>query len=238
MRKVIIAIALCIGPLASAQNKGGDKDTADPKLALYYEANRLYNIKVYTLAAEKFRAFLAANPTHPKAPEARYGLGLSLYEKKEFAEAEKIFADLAKVASNPNLVQILLLRGQCLLALNKPAEASAVFATGSKRAGVPNPVKAQFLAGLVESQTREKKWEDVVSAADLFLKFQNNNADPLVGRIRFHLASAQHRSAESLQATPNQWPPPVRRSPATDKAFCHRLTASLPAVRRRENRNA
>jgi TolA-binding protein len=174
------------------------QDKPDPELALYFEGNRLYNIKTYPLAAEKFKEFIRTKSNHAKAPNAKYGLGLSLYADEKFAEAEKVFAELAKNSKSPEPEQVILLQGQCLLTLDRQAEAIVVFTAGSKRGGGSNPFKAQCFAGLAEAQAREKKWEEVVKAGDQFLKLLSDAANPLVGRTRFHLGTA-HRELKQFE---------------------------------------
>lgn len=170
----------------------------DPELTVYFEANRLYNIKVYSLAVEKFQEFIRTHPNHAKTPNAHYGLGLSFYADQKFAEAEKTFAALSKNPKNPDPEQVILLHGQCLLTLDRPAEAVVVFTAGSTRPGGKNPFNAQCLAGLAEAQAREKKWAEVVTAGTQFLKLLSDPANPLVGRVRFHLGTA-HRELEQFE---------------------------------------
>jgi TolA-binding protein len=67
-------------------------DTPDEQLAF---ASGLYQQKLYSLAADKLREFLKANPQHPKAALASYQLGAALYR----ATGDKGEPDYAAVAA-------------------------------------------------------------------------------------------------------------------------------------------
>ncbi|MBL8330192.1 MAG: tol-pal system protein YbgF [Rubrivivax sp.] len=62
----------------------------------FWAANAHYGRKEYKEAVATFRAFLAASPSHPRAPEAMLGLANSLAEMKDVRTARKTLEDLQK----------------------------------------------------------------------------------------------------------------------------------------------
>jgi tol-pal system protein YbgF len=64
--------------------------------AQFWAANAQYGRKDYKEAVATFRAFLAASPAHPRAPEAMLGLANSLAEMKDVRGARKTLEDLQK----------------------------------------------------------------------------------------------------------------------------------------------
>jgi len=57
-------------------------------------AKKLYEDKMYDLAAEQFHQFAEQNPDNPKAAEALYFAGLSYFNIKEYQKAKKEFCTL------------------------------------------------------------------------------------------------------------------------------------------------
>ena len=72
---------LMITPLATTPAWGDPGDDA------YKFAAGLYQNSRWDLAADKFRAFIQTHPKHPKLPQARLYLGLSLVNLEKFADA-------------------------------------------------------------------------------------------------------------------------------------------------------
>jgi hypothetical protein len=68
---VLFAVSLGCGSLQHAR-----ADTPDEQ---YQFANGLYSQKLWSLAAEKLRAFVTEFPNHPRARNAAYQLGGALY---------------------------------------------------------------------------------------------------------------------------------------------------------------
>ncbi len=135
---VFAAAAMVASPIF-AQN-------ADPALERYFQANALYNKRLYPLAADEFRAFLVKNGNHPKADAARFGLALCEFAQQKYAEAEPLLKALA--AKNlPETERILLMHGQCLLETGKAAEAEQRFAGALKRRQRDRRIQAQLPGG-------------------------------------------------------------------------------------------
>jgi len=181
-RFAVLAVAgiLAIAPASSALSR----DTTDK----YFAANALYNKKLYKLAAEEYRKFLALHPDHPKALHAKLGLALCEYDMKRFREAEALFRELANSKDAPNQDQVHNLLGQCLLIAGKPAEAELAFRwcvdrgkdkyfmelpglgeNTSESPGISVPTDLEPLersyAGLVEALYQQRKWKETVKTA-------------------------------------------------------------------------
>ena len=149
-------------PLVSVDAQEKKKDSA---LDLYFSANALYNLGLYELAVDDFRAFLKDNPSHLKAPAAHLGLGLSLFQSKKLAEAEETFSKIANNRTMLAKAAINNLRGHCFLGLGIFLEAEKAFA--ATIAVDKNPAHiAEAYVGYSEALYNQGKWEKVVTAAD------------------------------------------------------------------------
>lgn len=188
---------------------GQDKEASDK----YYAANALYNKKLFKLAAEEYKIFIAKYPTHPKILNAKLGLALCYYELRNFREAEAIFTDLASERGCPHKEQVHNLLGQCLLIAGKPEKAEYAFRWSVKRGkdkffielpgvgqgtdespriSVPTDLEPleRSLAGLIEALYQQRKWSDVVkTTADLVKIVPKGKFTP---RARFLSALANY----------------------------------------------
>lgn len=187
MRSVnIVSAALALAcVVAVAPYSGKAADFATEK---YYSANALYNKKLFDLAAEEYKSFIARYPEHPKYLNAKLGLALSLYELGRYSEAAELFGELAGNKNAPHQEQVHNLLGQCLLIANRPTEAETAFLwsvnRGKERFFMDLPgVSEKFqespkinvatvqdleplersLAGLIEALYQQGKWKQVVS---------------------------------------------------------------------------
>ncbi|MEP0847580.1 MAG: tetratricopeptide repeat protein, partial [Phycisphaerae bacterium] len=110
-----------------APGGAGDASAADASATRQLNAaNGLLNRGLHELAAREYRAFLDANPTHARAPVARYGLAVCLYRAGDFAAAT---AELAQIPSRRDFefaAEAIVMRGQCLVQLGRPGEAADV----------------------------------------------------------------------------------------------------------------
>ncbi len=93
-------------------------------LRAYHTANGLMARGLHPLAEQEYRNFLSANPTHSKAPAARYGLALSLFKQGKANEAEREIRQVLDVRGFEFAAESRALLGQCLLALKRDAEAA------------------------------------------------------------------------------------------------------------------
>ena len=186
-----------------------DKESTDQ----YYAANALYNKKLFKLAADEYKSFIAKYPDHTKILNAKLGLALCYYELRNFREAEAIFSELAKERSCPHKEQVHNLLGQCLLIANKPEKAEHAFRWSvnrgkekfylelpgvgqgtdeSPRIAVPTDLEPleRSLAGLIEALYQQGKWEEVVkTTADLVKIVPKGKFTP---RARFLAALANY----------------------------------------------
>jgi len=157
----------------------------------YFAANALYNKKLFKLAAEEYKSFIAKYPAHKKNLNGKLGLALCYYELRNYREAEAIFSELAMERQCPHKEQVHNLLGQCLLVAGKPEKAEHAFrwsvnrgkekfflelpgvaktTAESPRISVPTDLEPleRSLAGLIEALYQQGKWREVVkTTADL-----------------------------------------------------------------------
>ncbi|MCP3903016.1 MAG: tetratricopeptide repeat protein [Planctomycetes bacterium] len=89
-------------------------------------ANGLLNRGLYDLAAVEYEKFLAGNPDHEKAAEARYALGVSLYHLGRYADAAQQLAQLQDVPDHLYVAETATVLGQCYLRLGNHEQAAQV----------------------------------------------------------------------------------------------------------------
>lgn len=190
-----LQLGVCLGLAATVW--AAEDVPADPALELYYSANGLYNRKLYPLAMDQYREFLAKHSGHPKAAMAELGLGLSLFMAGEMDEAEPLLAQLSTRKDLPDLDQVRLLHGQALLKLNRPEQAEKVFDAAMASAG--NAAHRQnALAGLVEALYQAKGWEALVPRAAELL--QAVPTGTLAERARYQLGLASFHVGDFAEA--------------------------------------
>ena len=158
---LFLLVSLASFQLGTAQN---DKKKKDPALDLYFSANGLYNRRLYELAVDEYRKFLSKYSTHGKANDARLGLALSLFSSNRRLEAEPEFRKLSTNSQLAKLAPVHNYWGHCLLEQKKYAEAEKAFVWSVKNRPELS-VKADALAGLSESQYRQKKWAELGKTA-------------------------------------------------------------------------
>ncbi|MBI5865770.1 MAG: tetratricopeptide repeat protein, partial [Planctomycetes bacterium] len=110
-------------PIARAQSPTTDDDD----LRGYHTANGLLSRGLNDLAADEYRRFLDAHPTHEKAPTARYGLAVSLFRSQKYAPALEEIGRIDAAAAFPFATESLALAGQCQLALQQWEQAAKRF---------------------------------------------------------------------------------------------------------------
>ena len=189
---MIVVVALGLGAVG-AFAQAPPPAAGDGVAGSYYDANALFNRKLYALAIKKYEAFLAANPQHPKASLARYGLALSHYELGNLKAAAPLLGQLSKDPRIPDKGRVYNKWGSCLLALGKNAEAESAFTWSSTNAREAAR-KHEGLVGLAEAQFRQGKWASAVQSSDSLLKAAPQS--PHVGRIRFLGAVARFELKE------------------------------------------
>jgi tol-pal system protein YbgF len=77
---------------------------------IYGEGMRLYQVKKYPAAREKFTQYLKSHPQGSKSAEARYYLGESFYQEKRYTEAKEEFHKVALQHPGSILAPTALLR--------------------------------------------------------------------------------------------------------------------------------
>ncbi|MEI7899885.1 MAG: tetratricopeptide repeat protein [bacterium] len=163
-------------------------DTAAGKL---YNGNALYNMKLYSAATAEYQNFLAANPQHAKADEARFGLALSLYGLGKFAEAEPLLKQLLASGKVGDPQQLLVLLGDSVNRLRGPTESEKIFSDPAALQGTNTCYRNLALAYLTESLFRQQKWEATAAAADRALTLLSK--DDLAARVGYQGAYARYQ---------------------------------------------
>ena len=102
---------------------GQEKKKKDPALELYFNANGLFNRKLYNLAAEEYEKFLDKYKEHPKKVDVEFGLSLAYYGDKRFKAAEPLLKKLATVKDSPRALTVHLYLGNTLRQLERAADA-------------------------------------------------------------------------------------------------------------------
>lgn len=105
----------------------GPSPSATPQQQYAY-AFDLLRSSDYQRAEEALKSFLARNPSHPLADNARYWLGETYYVRGQYPEAAQAFADAyQKNEQGPKSADALLKLGMSLARLDKKDEACATF---------------------------------------------------------------------------------------------------------------
>ena len=173
---------------------------ADPTLDKYYNANALCRRGLFPLAIKDYKSFLAKNPTHPKAPKARWGLAICYYGTGRMDKAAELFAKLAGSGHVADQEQLHNLWGSALLELGKNAESAKAFAWTVKNGKKPAR-KADALTGLTQAQFLLEKWKECVQASDQLIRLAP--ASTHIDMVRHQGAVARLRlgqHAEAVQA--------------------------------------
>lgn len=176
--------------LAALQLRAADPP-ADPALDKLYSGNALYNMKLYAAASAEYRNFLAANPQHARADEARFGLALALYGAGKFADAEPLLKPLLTTGKFGDKQQLQVLLGDCVNRLRGPAEAEKIFADPLATDGPNTQYRDLALVYLTESQFRQRKWPETAATAERALKLLPKDAN--AGRVAYQGAYARYQ---------------------------------------------
>jgi len=170
--------------------QGADKATDD-----YYQANALFNKKLFKLAVDQYKSFIARYPSHDKYLSAKLGLALSYYELNNLPAAQPILAELSKNRKAPRQEQVHNLLGNTYLQAGDPASAEAAFRWSVNRGkekffvelpGVNEQVSEDAgvsvgtlqdkealevsMAGLIEALYQQNKWDEVILTGNELLK--------------------------------------------------------------------
>jgi TolA-binding protein len=177
-----LAAALVWGDLALAEN--------DPAMDLYYSANSLCSRRFYKLAVVEYKSFLSQYGNHAKAPLAKWGLAISLYNLGQLKEAEPLFKELAGNGAVAAQEQLHNLWGACLLEQKRFPEAEKAFNWSIKNAKDPaSEQTANARTALIEAMFLQDKWAEVIAVADEAGKLAPNS--PYTPQIRYQGAVAR-----------------------------------------------
>ena len=227
MYSILYKYYLILGIVVSVFTINTVNASDDKALDEYYAATGLYNERMYDLAANEYKSFIAKYPNHKKILDAKLGLALSLYELKKFNDAQIIFSELANQRACPHKEQVHNLLGQCFLIAGKPHQAELAFRWSVNRGkekffmelpgvgkateespGIQVPTDLEPLersyAGIVESLYRQGKWEEVIKYANELEKIAANGQ--FTSRSKFLAALSGYKlkkykqTAENLQS--------------------------------------
>ena len=176
--------------LITTQAIAADRATDD-----YYEANALFNKKLFKLATSQYKSFIARYPSHDKYLSAKLGLALSYYELGDLSSAKPILAELSNNRKAPRQEQVHNLLGNTYLQVGDPVRAEAAFRWSVNRGkekffvelpGVNDQVSEDAgvsvgtlqnkealeisMAGLMEALYQQNKWTEVILTGDDLLK--------------------------------------------------------------------
>ncbi|MBM7852521.1 tol-pal system protein YbgF [Methylopila capsulata] len=124
-----------VGPTGAVPQGGGGMSvgTGDPRDQFDMGVGFIQR-RDYELADSTFRDFLRAYPKDPRAAEAQYWLGESLYQRKKYTDAAdsfyKIYVDAPQSAKAPESMMKL---GMALNGMGKKDEACATIAEAGKK---------------------------------------------------------------------------------------------------------
>ena len=177
-----LVMVLVCGDLALAEN--------DPAMDLYYSANSLCSRRFYKLAVTEYKTFLSQYGAHAKAPLAKWGLAVSLYNLGNLKEAEPLFKELAGNGAVAAQEQLHNLWGACLMEQKRFPEAENAFNWSVKNAKDPaSEQTANARTGLIETLFLQDKWAEVIAVADQAGKLAPKS--PYTPRVRYQGAVAQ-----------------------------------------------
>jgi TolA-binding protein len=156
-------IMLAIG--TAAVRVAADDDAA---VRSFHSANGLLQRGLYDLAAQEYRRFLEARPTHEKADVARYGLGVCLARLNQFDAAADALAAIAGTAAFEFGAETGLLLGRCRMAQSRFADAADCFAR-TVRDHAASPIAPDAAALHVEALYRATRFGEAADAAGAFI---------------------------------------------------------------------
>jgi TolA-binding protein len=123
---ILLSVLAILGTPVFGQDGAAQKPAADDAATRSYRtASGLLSRGLHELAVEEYQKFLAASPTHEKAPLARYGLAVCLVKLQKYEEALGALRAIDGGAEFPYKAEALALSGQCEMALARPAQALA-----------------------------------------------------------------------------------------------------------------
>jgi TolA-binding protein len=189
---ILIGFAFLFGPFSSAQDT---KENADYKLAM-----NLYNDRMYDLAVDQFRNFIAAYPNTEQGIEARYYIGASLLKVKRYDEARTQFQNFAiGYPQHQKAADAWWQVGESYAALGNTAEAASAF----ERVKVFYPVSKLAPDALLRASELFQRASDIENAKKALralIQEYTTNQSVLTARLRLGSLLAKEGNAEQAQA--------------------------------------
>jgi len=155
-RSIVFGVLLVFSSVGVRICRSSEVDKATKCL---YVANAYFNRGLYDLAVPEYRRFLKQYPNHPKADEARFALGICLYNQSKLNEAAGQFETVAGKKNFAHAVEARCLLGQCRLALGDYKSAEESFRRVVENAP-GNEMADDAAAGLAETFIARKKWKE------------------------------------------------------------------------------
>lgn len=192
----VVLLKLWLVPWAEAQDA---KKEAEAE-ALYLGANTLFNQRKYAEAIEEYDSFLKLFPDHPKQTNVRYGLGLCLFQTRNYQGAAAMLGAVIKAPAVPDAARVNLFLGQSFLMLQRYAEAEGAFDEGLKAlpASAEKALQRNLGISRLEALFHQKKWKAVAPAADALVL----PAGEQQVRVAFQGAMARYELGELAEAVP------------------------------------
>ncbi|MFO0974205.1 MAG: tetratricopeptide repeat protein [Phycisphaerae bacterium] len=225
-------------PLAPAAPPGVEaaRPTADDRATLqaYYAGNGLLQRGLHEMAAAEYRRFLADHADHEKAPLARYGLAVCLFQLHQADEALAAVKPLLELEKFDFAAEVRVMVGQlCLARGDFPAAAAAFAVVGEQFPD--HRLAADAAAGLVEALQRAGRNGPAAQAAERAIRRFPKSA--ALERVHYFAGLAavatQHDPAAEphfnalLQEHPSGDFAPLAR---LQLAGCRQRAADLPAA--------
>lgn len=204
----LLALILCVFAVLSCPALA-EQETLDAATRKLMRAGNHFDRGDYEFAAEEYEEFLEHYADHEGALEARYGLAISHYRRRQYSEAAE---ELRKVLDNRDFErrsEALAVLGHCLLADNENEAARVVFQRILDDHG-DSPHVEHAALGRIQTLYRLGMHKECVEAADAFgRQHAESNARPIVGYIgalsRFELEDYAN-AAEALMGFTENYP--------------------------------
>jgi TolA-binding protein len=178
MKTLKFVILICfVSALAFGQST---KENADLKLAM-----NLYNDKMYDLALEQFKQFIANNPQSALVSDARFYLGLTQRSVGKIEDARSTFQNFAITYSdNSKAPEAFWYVGELFAEEKKPADAASAF----ERIKVFYPKSSYAPKGLIQASDYFDKANDPDNAIKVLKSLLSDYpSDELVPTGHLHL---------------------------------------------------
>ncbi len=172
----------------SATSTAHAQEAETPELQSYLAGNGFLNRGLNDLAAAEYRKFLKAQPQHPKALTARYGLGVALTRQGKFDEAATELTPVVAAQDFEFAAEAGYLLGQCELSRKQPEPAAAAFlrvARGWPKHDLADDAQSGAVEALYQAGALDRALD---AAREMTERFADS---PLRPRVEYFAAAAE-----------------------------------------------